>query len=90
VAHYRAEDWKAAVADLDKSVELGRGGDAVDWLFLAMAHRRLGHAPEARKWYDRAVDWLDQNRAVLARDPYHAQELFRFRSEAEEVLGLKK
>jgi serine/threonine protein kinase/Tfp pilus assembly protein PilF len=90
VAHYRAEDWKAAVAALDKSVELGGGGGTVDWLFLAMAHQRLSHADEARKWYDRAVVWLDRSGSVLAGDPYWARELSRFRSEAEEVLGLKK
>src|SRR5262249_51402170 len=41
VAHYRAGDWKAAIGALDKSVELRRGGDAVDRLFLAMAHQKL-------------------------------------------------
>jgi hypothetical protein len=29
-------------------------------LFLAMAHRRLGHTDEARQWLDRAVRWMEQ------------------------------
>ncbi len=35
------------------------GGSAFDWLFLAMAHDRLGHADEGRKWLDKAVAWID-------------------------------
>ncbi len=32
-----------------------RGGGSVpaDWPFLAMAHHRLGHRDEARRWLDR-------------------------------------
>ena len=55
VAHYRAGDWKAAVAALEKSEELRNGGDSFDWFFLAMAHWQLGEKDEARKWYDQAV-----------------------------------
>jgi tetratricopeptide (TPR) repeat protein len=36
------------------------GGDALDWLFLAMAHHRLGHRGEARKWLDKAVASIDR------------------------------
>ena len=55
VAHYRAGDWKASVAALEKSMELGHGGGAIDWFFLAMAHWRLGHSDEARTWYEKAA-----------------------------------
>jgi serine/threonine protein kinase/tetratricopeptide (TPR) repeat protein len=33
---------------------------AYSWFFLAMAHHRLGQAAEARKWLDKAVQWMDQ------------------------------
>jgi hypothetical protein len=33
----------------------GPGG----WLFLAMAHARLGHAAQARLWLARATAWLE-------------------------------
>jgi tetratricopeptide (TPR) repeat protein len=36
------------------------GGNAFDWLFLAMAHHRLGHAVEARQWLDKAVAAIDR------------------------------
>jgi tetratricopeptide (TPR) repeat protein len=42
------------------------GGDAFDWLFLAMAHHRLGHAEEARKWLDKAVASIDRT----TQDPW--------------------
>jgi tetratricopeptide (TPR) repeat protein/serine/threonine protein kinase len=90
VAHYRAGDWKAAVAALEKSRELRNGGDAIDWLFLAMAHRKLGNEGESHRAYEQALRWLEQNRETLSKDSAQAEELRRFRSEAEEVLELKK
>ena len=61
VAHYRASDWKAAIAALEKSMDLRKGGDSFDWFFLAMAHWQLDHKEEARKWYDQAVRWMEKN-----------------------------
>jgi len=90
VAHYRAGDCKAAIGALDKSKELRQGGDAFDWLFLAMAHRKLGNHEGARKWFDRAVKWLERSTSTLAKEPMRAEELRRFRNEAEDVLELKK
>jgi tetratricopeptide (TPR) repeat protein len=89
-AQYRAGDWKAAVATLEKARELSGGGDAYDWLFLAMAHRKLGNADESLMAYDRAIEWLEKNKAMLEKDKNQAEELRRFRSEAEDVLELKK
>src|SRR5262249_51542834 len=90
VAHYRAGDWKAAVTALNKSVELRQGGDAFDTLCLAMAYRKLGNDDEAREAYKQAMQWLEKNEETLAKDKGHAEELRRFRTEAEEVLELKK
>jgi superkiller protein 3 len=79
VAHYRAGDWKAAIAALEKSTELRKGGNGFDWFFLAMAHWQLGNEDQARKWYDQAVAWMDKNQP-------NNRELDRFRTEAEELL----
>jgi tetratricopeptide (TPR) repeat protein len=75
VAHYRAGHWKPAIAALEKSMQLRSGGDAHDWLFLAMARRRLGDPVEARRWYDRSLAWIE------AHAPRH-EELIRIRAEA--------
>jgi Flp pilus assembly protein TadD/serine/threonine protein kinase len=81
-AHYRAGNWKEAVAALEKSVELRKGGDSSNWFFLAMAHWKLGEKEEARTWFDRAVQWMDKNQPGN-------EELGRFRAEAAELLGMK-
>jgi WD40 repeat protein/serine/threonine protein kinase/tetratricopeptide (TPR) repeat protein len=82
VAHYRAGSWKEAVAILEKSMELRKGGDGFDWFFLAMAHWKLGEKDKAREWYDRAVQWMDKNQPTN-------DELRRFRTEASELLELE-
>jgi tetratricopeptide (TPR) repeat protein len=89
-AHYRAGDWKAAVAALERSRALKPGWDAYAWFFLAMSHSKLGEPAEARKCYDQAIEWLEKNKPLLAKKKMQAEELRRFRSEAEEVLELKK
>ena len=83
MAQYRAGEWQAAIEALEKSMELRKGGDAVDWFFLAMAHWQLGHKDEARKWYDKAVEWMDKNQPKN-------EELLRFRAEAAELLGISE
>jgi hypothetical protein len=55
-----------------------------------MSHRKLGNEEESRKCYDRAVQWLKENEEALAINKARADEFRRFRSEAEEVLGLQK
>jgi serine/threonine protein kinase/tetratricopeptide (TPR) repeat protein len=79
VARYRAGDWKEAIAALEKSMELRQGGEAGDWLFLAMAHWQMGHEKQAREWYDKGVQWVEKNQPKN-------EELRRFRGEAEELM----
>jgi WD40 repeat protein/serine/threonine protein kinase/tetratricopeptide (TPR) repeat protein len=82
VAHYRAGDWNAARAALEQSVQLHDGGNAFDGFFLAMTHWRLGQKEEARRWYARAVEWMDKNRP-------QDEELRRFRDEAKTLLQIE-
>jgi superkiller protein 3 len=84
--HYRAGNWKDSIEALEKSCALQddpKGGDAAQWFFLAMAHRRLGEKEQAREWYDRAVGWMDKHAPNDA-------DLRRFRAEAAELLELKE
>jgi tetratricopeptide (TPR) repeat protein len=90
VTHYRAGDWNSAALALQKSMELRAGGDAFDWIFLAMAHGKLDHKEDARKWYDKAIEWMEKNEEALKKDKMHDEELCRFRAEAEEVLKIEK
>jgi tetratricopeptide (TPR) repeat protein len=80
-AQYRAGNWDGAIAALEKSMTLRQGGDSHDWFFRAMACWQLGRRDEARRWYDRAVSWMEKH----ASDHH---ELRRFRAEAASLLGL--
>ena len=81
VAHYRAGDHEAAIQALGKSMELGSGGVACDWFFVAMAHWQLKHTEEARRWYDKGAAWMEKQKS-------NDEELLRFRAEAAELLGV--
>jgi tetratricopeptide (TPR) repeat protein len=79
MAQYRVGEWQAAVTAFEKSMKFSDGGDSNNWFFLAMAHWRLNHIDEARKWYDKAVGWMEKNQPKN-------EELGRFRKEAAELL----
>jgi hypothetical protein len=58
-ALYRAGRFEGAVTRLTEATGLSchphRTNMLYTWFYLAMAHHRLGHAEEARRWLDRAV-----------------------------------
>jgi serine/threonine-protein kinase len=71
--HYRTGRFEEAVDLLHQSLRAdGWPGNAVlNWLWLALAHQRLGETREARRWLDRAARWLDQFASGL---PTHAEK----------------
>jgi Tetratricopeptide repeat len=83
VALLRAGNWKESINALHKSKDLRKGGDSSNCFFLAMAHWHLGDQDEARKWYNRGVQWMEKNQP-------EDEELRRFRAEAAELLGIEK
>ena len=83
MAQYRAGDWKEAIAALEKSTSFAPRRRWLNWFFLAMAHWQLGDKDEARKWYDKGVEWMDKNQPKN-------EELRRFRAEAAELLGIER
>jgi serine/threonine protein kinase/Tfp pilus assembly protein PilF len=92
-ALYRAGDYPAAVRRLEEAHRAhGKGGYVADWLFLALAHQRLGNAREARHWLEKAEQWLDQaeQRFAAGKNPrwswQRRLELRLLRREAETLL----
>jgi serine/threonine protein kinase/Tfp pilus assembly protein PilF len=83
VARYYTGDHRGAIDALTKSMELNKGGGGVGWFFLAMAHWKLGDKTEARRWFDRAVAWMEENKPKDS-------ELVRFRAEAAKLLETQK
>jgi tetratricopeptide (TPR) repeat protein len=82
VGHYRAGNWKEAIAVLEKSMQLHGGSGSYDWFFLAMAYWRLGEKEKARDCFDKAVQWMDKHMPK-------GKELGRFRAEAAELLKIE-
>ena len=74
------------------------GGDAFDWLFLSMAHHRLGHRDEARKWLDKAIAAIDaatksppDDASSKSRIDWKTRLAYRvLRAEAEKLIGAGK
>jgi hypothetical protein len=80
LAEYRSGHWVESIAAGEQSVALRNGGDASNWLFLAMAHWQKGHKHKARKWFDKAVLWTKE------KAPQN-DGLRGFWKEAAELLG---
>jgi Flp pilus assembly protein TadD len=83
VAHYRAGDWDACIAALDRATSLNREEEGSDWLFLAMAHWQRGDRKRARVSYEKATK-------CLAQAPSLDEEMRRFQAEAALLLGKEK
>ncbi len=75
-ADYRAGDFKQAIADLEKAVQLEGGGTSYDFFFQAMAEHQVGHADAAQRYYVKAIQWMNLHA------PQNT-ELLSFRAEAE-------
>jgi WD40 repeat protein/Flp pilus assembly protein TadD len=58
-AQLRAGQSEAAVQRLNQALGVQKESP-MTWLLLALAHQRLGHAEEARKWLRQAQQWIDQ------------------------------
>lgn len=59
---YRAGRSNDAIACLNEAIPLeGHGGNAFDYVFLVMAHYKLGRTDEARAWMAKAAKWKDES-----------------------------
>jgi Tol biopolymer transport system component/tetratricopeptide (TPR) repeat protein len=65
-ALYRAGEFEAAIRRMNETLTakartpLGRDNNEIEFLFLAMAHHRLGHTGEARQWQEKALQAIDR------------------------------
>jgi Flp pilus assembly protein TadD len=84
---HRAAKHEEAVTELSEAVKLHpEGGLPVTYLFLAMAHHRLGQADEAKQYLDRAVKASEKNQPVVWMNRLEWQLL---RREAEQLIQHK-
>jgi tetratricopeptide (TPR) repeat protein len=66
----RSGQFQLAVLYSERSLAAdGRPGRAVvNWLWLALAYQKLGNPKEARRWLDKAANWLDQQGGRMPRE----------------------
>ncbi|MHC4940056.1 MAG: protein kinase domain-containing protein [Planctomycetota bacterium] len=82
-ALYRDSQYGAAIDALERSIRL-YGGDAYEWLILAMIHHKRGDERAARRWFDRGAAWMDKHKWK------DRGEMQLFRAEAAALLGIEK
>ena len=83
-ALYRAGRFEEAIRRLDESIQArGDGGDPKGFAFLAMAHHRLGHRDEAKRWLDKLVAYRPKEGADFSWDDVEIRIL---RREAESMI----
>jgi serine/threonine protein kinase/tetratricopeptide (TPR) repeat protein len=94
-AHYRADDWPAALKALQKSAALGgnRPLNVSECFYLAMTHWRLGNKQEAVKNYDRGVRWTKSVPSYVSLQMSNkgpeSPEVRRLAAEARDLLGIQ-
>ncbi len=81
-AYFSAGKWEEAINAFERSGTIHPPGDHGTWFFLAMARWQLGQRKQARKWYDKAVEWMEKNSPLT-------EELRGLRDEARELLGVQ-
>jgi Flp pilus assembly protein TadD len=90
-AHYRAGQYDRAIQRLNEAMQAqGQGGTVEDWLFLALAHQKLGHADEAKQWLDKAVAWIEKADREKTLSPRNRLEVQWLCQEAEDLIEGKK
>jgi serine/threonine-protein kinase len=95
--YYRAGRYDAALTQLERAIQLARLQDrdfiAIEMAFLAMAHHRLGHAAEAKRWLKRMQTtiaerdrrWVKDKDSALVNDSWVnriTETIFRCEAEA--------
>jgi tetratricopeptide (TPR) repeat protein len=83
---YRAGRFDEALRRLEEAIkQRGKTSTPADWAFLAMAHMRLGHRAQARRWLERLRDyqpsaklaqWSDELALSLVRREAEAMVLY--------------
>ena len=83
-ALYRAGRFAEAIRTLEESHRgRGDGGDPRGFAFLALAHHRLGHRDEARRWLDKLAAYQPKETGDLSWDDVEIRIL---RREAESLI----
>jgi WD40 repeat protein/tetratricopeptide (TPR) repeat protein len=61
-ALYREGRYAEVVEQFERALQVRQPPAPSAWLFLALAHQRLGQSRDARRWLDKARAWTEQAR----------------------------
>ena len=88
-ALYRSGKWEEAVRMFEQATATPFRQSCC-WLFLAMAHDRLGHAEPSRQFLDKAVKWFEEAEKDQKTNPSWSErvEFQTLRREAEGLLNV--
>jgi hypothetical protein len=88
---YRAGNYQGALDRLSQRLaENGSKGFPQDWAFLAMAHHRLGHQAESRRWLDKLRAYKPPDVPRDSAGFWSDLEIALLSSEAEALIGANK
>ena len=73
------QNWKGSVRQLQQVMKHRDGSDAFDRFHLAIGLTKTGQTAEARSWFNRGVEWMEQNKGS------EDEELVRLQGEAEKA-----
>jgi uncharacterized protein HemY len=85
LAQYRSDQWQDAADSIRQAMDLRQGGDAFDWLLLALTHWQLGRKEEAIERYSQAQAAIEAGKPLFFRY-LGAMAVQRLRTEAEMLL----
>jgi len=74
------KNWKDYARGFERIVKLRNGSDAFDRFHLAIALAKTGQADEARSWFNRGVEWMEQHKGS------EDEELVKLQGEAKKVI----
>jgi serine/threonine-protein kinase len=89
LVHYRAGRFQEAVEQLNESLKVNPDwhAKALNWPLLALAHHRLGHAEEARKWLEKAHEMpVDAARGIPPEQRFGPETFWWDRAEFQLLL----
>jgi tetratricopeptide (TPR) repeat protein len=87
VAYYRTGQWENAITNLTESTKLIGGKNACNYLFLAMAHWQSDEKKEARNFYNKAIQWIQNNRSSWLSE--YDRMLFSIFVETAELMDIE-
>jgi serine/threonine protein kinase/tetratricopeptide (TPR) repeat protein len=65
LSQYRSGEWRQAQESLQKSMQLRQGGDAMDWLLLAMINQQSNERSQAQQWHARALEAISSGQPIF-------------------------